>query len=382
MPASFVEQIKKKLNKVPDAKDYLFIQDECKKVLSKEFYEYKTLPELSYYAWMISEQVNQEKAQENGKKISKATFLRWFQPLLQALRDLGGSATPKEAREKIIENENLTEEEVSITRGKTNVNKFENEVAFARSYLAKAGYIDKSKYGIWMLTDKGKNVEMTDDLASDIFKKGVAETQVRTKDNNVALADNDIETVHYWIYSPGENSCMWEEFYNAGIMAIGWGEIGNLNMFDTKESMKEKMKETYDTSLSYKNASHATWQFANEMKIGDIVFVKKGRNTIIGRGIVTSDYEYDDTRVDEYANIRKMNWTNKGEWPHPGQAVMKTLTDITAYTDYVDTLNSIFTDEEEEDAEETEKDYPIYSEIEFLEEVYMSRDDMKEWLEF
>ena len=45
--------------------------------------------------------------------------------------------------------------------------------------------------------DKGKNVEMTDDLASDIFKKDVAETQVRTKDNNVALADNDIETVHY-----------------------------------------------------------------------------------------------------------------------------------------------------------------------------------------
>ena len=44
----------------------------------------------------------------------------------------------------------------SITRGKTNVNKFENEVAFARSYLAKAGYIDKSKYGIWMLTDNRK----------------------------------------------------------------------------------------------------------------------------------------------------------------------------------------------------------------------------------
>ena len=51
------------------------------------------------------------------------------------------------------------------------------------------------------------------------------------------------------------------------------------------------------------------------------------------------------------------------------------MTDITAYTDYVDTLNAIFTDEEEEDAEETEKDYPIYSEAEFLEEVYMSRDE-------
>ncbi len=53
-------------------------------------------------------------------------------PLLQALRDLGGSATPVEA-EKIIENEHLSDEVVNETRGKTKVNKFENEVAFAKT---------------------------------------------------------------------------------------------------------------------------------------------------------------------------------------------------------------------------------------------------------
>lgn len=61
-------------------------------------------------------------------------------------------------------------------------------------------------------------------------------------------------------------------------MAIGWGEIGDLKQFASKEAMKERMKAVYSQNLSYRNAAHATWQFANEMKPGDIVFVKKGRN--------------------------------------------------------------------------------------------------------
>ena len=58
--------------------------------------------------------------------------------------------------------------------------------------------------------------------------------------------------------------------------------------------------------------------------------------------MVASEYEYDEERQDEYGNIRKVNWTHKGEWVHPGQAAMKTLTDITDYSEYVDSLNNIF----------------------------------------
>ena len=81
----------------------------------------------------------------------------------------------------------------------------------------------------------------------------------------------------------------------------------------------EKMKETFGAQYTYKNAAHATWQFANEIKVGDIVFAKKGRGQIIGRGVVASDYEFDES-ADEYKNIRRVDWTHKGEWPHPGQA--------------------------------------------------------------
>ena len=375
MPAEFVDSIKKKINKVPNATDYLFIKDACIKALEVGSYEYKNYPELSYSAWIVSEQVNRQKAAANGKKLSNAAFLRWFKPLIQALRDLGGSGTPAEARAKIVENEQLSDEEVNAIRGKNNVNKFENEVAFARSYLVNAGYIDKSIYGVWTLTEAGKSVEMTDDMASDIFKSGVAQAQNSREKKGAAIADDDVDTVHYWIYAPGENSCMWEEFYSEGIMAIGWGEIGDLKTFDSKDAMKSKMKETFDASLSYKNAAHATWQFVNDMKIGDIVFVKKGMHQLVGRGVVSSDYEYDADRNDKYGNIRKVNWTHKGEWPHPGQAVMKTLTDITSYTDYVEKLNALFEDESAEDVEEVSKNYPVYTEDDFLDEVFMMEEE-------
>lgn len=375
MPVDFVNSVKKKLNKVPYASEYLAIKDACLHALKDSDYEYKNFPELSYRAWIVSKQVNQEKAEVKGKKSSKAAFLRWFAPLIQALRDLGGSGTPAEARAKIIENEQLSEDEINQTRGKNNVNKFENEVAFARNYLVNAGYIDKSVYGIWTLTEAGKSVDMTSEMASDIFKNVLSSSPSKKEKNIDALADEDVHTVRYWLYAPGEGSCMWDEFYTLGIMAIGWGEIGDLSTFDSKDAMKIKMREVIDESLSYKNAAHATWQFANEMKIGDIVFVKKGMHQIIGRGVVMSDYEYDNTRDDEYKNIRQVDWTHNGVWPHPGQAVMKTLTDITSYTDYVEKLNSLFEDETEEDAEDVEKTYPPYTKEDFLSEVFMPEEE-------
>ncbi len=86
-------------------------------------------------------------------------------------------------------------------------------MAFARSYLVKAGFIDNKVYGIWTLTDKGQTVEMTDELATEIFKNGVADNAAKSKEKN-SLGDADVATVHYWLYAPGEGASMWEESRN------------------------------------------------------------------------------------------------------------------------------------------------------------------------
>lgn len=77
-------------------------------------------------------------------------------------------------RSIIAKNEHLTENVISERRGKNNVKKFANEVAFARNYLVYAGYLDKSVRGLWKLTDDGWNVDMTDELASLKFKQGLS----------------------------------------------------------------------------------------------------------------------------------------------------------------------------------------------------------------
>ena len=189
-----------------------------------------------------------------------------------------------------------------------------------------------------------------------------------------ALMDDENETIRYWVYAPGEGSYMWEEFYKRGVMAIGWNEIGDLSLFKNKSEIKEAMKKNYEPNLSYQNATHATWQFANEMKVGDIIFVKKGRSQLIGRGIVTSDYSY-DSEAEEYNHIRTVNWTHHGEWPYPGKAAMKTLTDVTPYIDVVEKLKNIFDDDTSEDVEEVEKSYSSYTKEDFLNDVFMSEEE-------
>lgn len=189
-----------------------------------------------------------------------------------------------------------------------------------------------------------------------------------------ALMDDENETIRYWVYAPGEGSYMWDDFYKRGVMAIGWNEIGDLSLFKNKSEIKEAMKKIYGPNLSYQNATHATWQFANEMKVGDIIFVKKGRSQLIGRGIVTSDYFY-DSEAEEYNHIRTVNWTHHGEWSYPGKAAMKTLTDVTPYIDVVEKLKNIFDDGTSEDVEEVEKSYSSYTKEDFLNDVFMSEEE-------
>lgn len=202
-----------------------------------------------------------------------------------------------------------------------------------------------------------------------------AKEQAETQNSDMILSDAKKHSPRYWLYAPGEKASKWDEFYDAGIMAIGWSDLGDLSAFPSKESMKEAMRGIYDPDKTFKNDGHTTWQFANEIKPGDIVFVKKGLHSIIGRGIVSSEYRYDPDESYDYPNIYDVDWTDRGEWDHPWhQVAMKTLTDLTPYTNYVTNLNSLF-DEDESQDEESIIQYDPYTKKDFLNQVFMTESD-------
>ena len=189
-----------------------------------------------------------------------------------------------------------------------------------------------------------------------------------------ALGDDGVQTVRYWLYAPGRGACMWDEFYERGVMGLGWHELGDLRGYATKEEMRQRLLETRDDSTSQTNSARAVWQFANEMKPGDVVFVKRGLKEIIGRGVVTGDYVYDPDGG-EYPHLRDVSWNRQGSWRSDQQFAMKTLTEITDYPDLLARIEAYFeNDEDALDGEEMPVPLTEYSVEKFLEEVYMERE--------
>lgn len=184
------------------------------------------------------------------------------------------------------------------------------------------------------------------------------------------IGDDDVKTTHYWLYAPGHGAEMWDEFYGKGIMAIGWSNLGNLNDYTNKKEIQLKLQEINDDNSKFFNDVHALWQFTNEINIGDVIFVKKGMGEIIGRGIVESDYQYDES-LGYYPNFRKVKWTHKGNWPYEkGKLAMKTLTDYTNYKEIINYIQELIGDEDEPVVV-----FPEYSAEKFLEEVYIGNDE-------
>ncbi len=104
---------------------------------------------------------------------SKAEFVKWFGPLLDALRDLGDSGRPREVSDRIAKSLNLPDQVLNETL-KSGGNRFHNQVAWAKQYLLWEGLLESSKHGTWTLTEKGRTANISDLQASTIFKKWVA----------------------------------------------------------------------------------------------------------------------------------------------------------------------------------------------------------------
>ena len=200
----------------------------------------------------------------------------------------------------------------------------------------------------------------------------------KSNDSETNTLSDKKHKLHYWMYTVFDDTS-WMECQQKEIMVLGMDDIGDYSQYDSKESLRQELISTYDNSTSRKNQALMAWNFANKLAINDVVFAKRS-NTLVGKGIVTGDYIFDDSRQ-EYKNIRTVKWLQISEWEHPGKSVAKRLTDITPYTDYIEKLITIFTPDELDDVDtQPEVDYPEYSSADFLSDVYMSEQDYETWV--
>lgn len=136
----------------------------------------------------------------SGKMV---TYDQLMQPLMTALVNLGGSGSIDEIYEAVLELEKLDEETLGILHNpeKSSQTEIGYRLAWARTYLKKAGYLENSSRGVWALTDKAKQAPKIDsrkivNYVRSLDKKISQDTADAS--DPAASVDESPEETHAW----------------------------------------------------------------------------------------------------------------------------------------------------------------------------------------
>ena len=130
---------------------------------------------------------------KRASKTKGSQFVRYFGPVLDALRALGGSGSPGEVADKVAESLQMSgrQQEELLASGSS---RFLSQIQWARYYLSKDGYISSSERGVWSLTDKSRSKILTRDEAQEIFARVLKDYQEQRRLAKVAEPDSGEES--------------------------------------------------------------------------------------------------------------------------------------------------------------------------------------------
>src|SRR5436305_4756106 len=83
-------------------------------------------------------------------------------PTLKALKAMGGSASNDELLAKIIEVEGIPENVAAFIHTDNRQTKLGYNLAWAKTYLKRAGAIENSSRGVWAITASGEQMTPSD----------------------------------------------------------------------------------------------------------------------------------------------------------------------------------------------------------------------------
>ena len=138
------------------------------------------------------------------------TFTALFNPTLEAIRSLGGSASNPEITNQVIEDLNLPEQITQIVHGQGRQTELEYRLAWSRTYLKQYGLLDNSEKGIWSLTTSGYDTKIVEpNVVVSFFRQqrqeSGAKSQLATDERNMYGDDKE------WEEDYSEETDSWRE---------------------------------------------------------------------------------------------------------------------------------------------------------------------------
>lgn len=118
-------------------------------------------------------------------------------PVIQAVKALGGSGTIEEINNRVIEILGLPEEQLEVIHDSERGTQTEIEyrLHWARTYLKKYGILENSSRGVWALTAKGKQA---DNVNPQVVKQYVRAEWKKTRATPTENEPEELDTEPTW----------------------------------------------------------------------------------------------------------------------------------------------------------------------------------------
>lgn len=129
-------------------------------------------------------------------RVDVPTFDKLMWPLLKTLKAMGGSASNEELLAKVIELEGYSPEVQSFQHIDNRQSKLNYNLAWAKSYLGKAGALENSSRGVWSITKFGEDLTLREipAIPSQVRRKLLDEKMAR-QDEKMARQTANIEDI-------------------------------------------------------------------------------------------------------------------------------------------------------------------------------------------
>ena len=113
-----------------------------------------------------------------------------------------------------------------------------------------------------------------------------------------------------WMVRAEVGGKYFEDFKTKSIVAVGWGELGDMSPLDSRDAFNHAMARTFPEmkKMQIAIAAGQAYRFVREVKVGDRVLTYDPSARLYLVGTVASDYFFDPSLIKEDPNSRRVEW--------------------------------------------------------------------------
>ena len=113
-----------------------------------------------------------------------------------------------------------------------------------------------------------------------------------------------------WLVRAGDGNHLIETFAKGHIL-IGWSELGDLSLFQSKEAIRQRYNAIWPTEPDGKvtNSVSMLWKFSHELAVGDQVLTYDKAKREYLHGTITGAYRFDPKLNKEHAHVHNVKWS-------------------------------------------------------------------------